>query len=417
MYLLISHIPVYTNGSQTLVDISWQRDILLARDWLARPFGGLTLLAPSKSLSSADGSQLQLEPIGGDGVTVVPSFDLDCRARRFWLTERSRWMADLRRLLPYASVTHCSASDVYKPMWYLAQQTAARSGVATVLVGPDMDPHLTVDRGFRGRLFCGVFDRLMRRAGGTADLTLLKEGAVADRYSSSATNPQTFCHSMHRRADVISQERLTQRLRSLSEPRPLRAVFAGRFVARKGVSQAIRAVAAARARGVMLEYHLYGSGPMEAELRREVEAVGVKDHVVFHGVVEYSDTFLRRLREYDLMLFLPTEEDTPRMIYDGMAAGLPFVGTRIPFLQHRVAKDGCGVLVDSGNCEHAGAALQRLATNLTLMQDLSCHAAIAGREHAVENWYQRRVDWTCEAVARRRIDPHDAAGCSGKTVR
>ena len=35
MYLMVTHIPVYVDGERYLIDMSWQRDLMLARDWLA----------------------------------------------------------------------------------------------------------------------------------------------------------------------------------------------------------------------------------------------------------------------------------------------------------------------------------------------------------------------------------------------
>src|SRR5262252_9449601 len=121
MYLLVIHIPVFVEGNRTFTDISWQRDVLLARDWLAPPFGQLTLLCPSLPVQEVNETTLKLVPIGEqDDVRGVPSFDLRCRTRQFWVKERRQWMNDVRRELRSARVIHCSAGDVFRPLWYLA---------------------------------------------------------------------------------------------------------------------------------------------------------------------------------------------------------------------------------------------------------------------------------------------------------
>src|SRR4051794_24919807 len=164
MYLLPIHIPVYLSGKQKLIDIAWQRDVLLARDWLAPSFGGLALLCPSLPLEANRREAMQLAPIGeDDGVRVTPSFDPRCRTRHFWIRQRKQWMSDLRRELRDADVVHCSASGVFQPLWYLSFKAAVKLGIPTVLVGPDMDPHLTHENNLKGRLVCSVFDRLMKR--------------------------------------------------------------------------------------------------------------------------------------------------------------------------------------------------------------------------------------------------------------
>jgi glycosyltransferase involved in cell wall biosynthesis len=401
MYLIVTHIPVYLQGRRYYADVSWQRSLALARDWLARPFGDFTLLSPSLPLSAVNPAVMKLVPIGeNDGIRVVPSFDLRCRARQFWVHQRQQWVADVRKELAKAKVLHVSASDVFRPLAFLAHAAGVRSDVTTVLVGPDMDPHATLPPNLKGKLACAAFDLFMHRAMRHSDLVLLKEGLVFDRYAKGATNVKAFCHSLHRDADVIGEGQLEQRLASLGRDRPLKAAYAGRFVARKGLSDAIAAVAAARRLGVPVEYHLFGSGPVEGALRRKAADLGVADAVHFHGFVEYGPQFIARLAEFDLLLFMPTEEDTPRMLYDAMAAGLPLVGSNIPFLRHRVQADQIGVLVDIHDSTAAAAHLQHFHAEPLHLAQLARAARAAGHRHTIERWYGRRSEWTLGAFAR-----------------
>lgn len=404
MYLMISHIPIYVDGNLFYTDVSWQLDLQLARDWLARSFGGLTLLAPSLPLGKADAQTLQLSRIGGgDGIKVVPSFDLRGRARSFWLRERKVWLADVRRELSNAKVIHTSASDVYRPLAFMAHREAVRSNVCTVLVGPDMDPHLTAPASIRGWGYCMVFDQFMQQAGRTADLVLLKEGVVHERYSQYGKNTKAFCHSMHSNRDVMGEAGLERRLATLGSNRPLRAVYAGRFIARKGLRDAISAIASARRLGANVEFDLFGGGPEEESLRRQVNQLGIAAYVRFRGVADYGKAFLAELSEFDLLLFLPNEEDTPRMLFDAMSAGLPLLGSNIPFLIHRVKVDEMGVLVDIG--DHAAAAehLCRFCKEPEQLKAFSRSARSRGHFHAVEQWYQRRAEWTIQAVERHAL--------------
>jgi glycosyltransferase involved in cell wall biosynthesis len=401
--LLVTHIPVYMQGQQAFTDANWQRDVLLARDWLAAPFGPLILLCPSLPFSDAARTAWRLVPIGGaDRVRVVPSFDLRCRARQFWVVQRRQWMDDVRRELHSARIVHCSAADVFRPLWYLAHRAAVQAGKTTVLVGPDMDPHLILPRSMRGRLQGLAFDQLMKRAMRRADLVLLKAGAVHARYAAGAPYGVPFCHSTHHEQDVIAEQCLEIRLAMLQGGRPLKAVYAGRFIPPKGLLDALGAVASARQKGVMVEFHLFGSGPEEPALRRRVVELGLSDLVHFHGCVDYDAQFFCQLAQHDVLLFLPTEEDTPRMLFDAMAAGLPLVGSRVPFLEYRARMDGIGVLVNVGDSAGAGDQLCRLSAQRDQLAALSRAAAAAGHQHAIEHWYRRRAEWTQDAAARKQ---------------
>ncbi len=404
MYLLAIHIPVYRDGNRYFTDISWQRDLVLARDWLAPAFGGLKLLAPTLPIDVVDGQSLQLASIGnGDGIMVRPSFDLRCRARDFWRRQRLEWIADVRRALAGASVLHTSASDIYRPLAFLAHAEGVRAGLPTVFVGPDMDPHVTMGGGVKSRAYRMVFDWFMRRALASAGLALLKEGLVHARYSRYGKNSRAFCHSMHTSRDVIDQGRLEKRLATRSTGRPLRAVYAGRFVSRKGLRDAIGAVAAAARLGVAIEYHLFGAGPEETALRLRAAELGVTDLIRFRGVAEYGPAFLAEMATFDLLLFMPTEEDTPRMLFDAMAAGLPLVGSNIPFLEHRAMHDSMGTVVGIGDVSAAAECLNRLQRQPGLLESLSRAARAAGERHACEHWYRRRAEWTQEMVENARI--------------
>jgi len=140
--------------------------------------------------------------------------------------------------------------------------------------------------------------------------------------------------------------------------------------------------------------HLFGGGPEEDALRRQATALGVADRVVFHGVVEYSPAFIRTLAEFDLFLFMPIEEDTPRALFDTMAAGLPLLGTRIPFLRTRVENDRLGVLVEIRDSSGAASQLRTLQTDVDRLRALSRNARNAGLRHSVDRWYRQRAEWT-----------------------
>lgn len=397
MYLLATHIPIHTDGTRHYVDISWQRDLILTRDWLARSYGGLRLVAPSLPLNSNLQQGMTLAPLGlDDEIQVVPSFDARGRARQFWLHDRHVWNDDVKRALAGTRLFHTSACDVFRPLTFMALSAAVSVGVPTVFVGPDMDVHSTLPRTLRGRLQCAVFDRWTQRALQRSHLGLLKEGLVYDRYQRFGRNVKAICHSMHSETDVIDSALLDRRLQTFDSGRALRAVYAGRFVRRKGLHDALSAVAKGHKDGASIELHLYGGGPEEQALRAQVAGLGIEGNVVFHGFVEYGPAFIRTLAEFDVFLFMPTEEDTPRALFDTMAAGLPLVGTRIPFLQTRVASDSHGVLVNVGDTRAAADALGNLHRDRDQLGSLSRNARSAGQRHSVDRWYRLRAEWTHE---------------------
>jgi glycosyltransferase involved in cell wall biosynthesis len=159
----------------------------------------------------------------------------------------------------------------------------------------------------------------------------------------------------------------------------------------------------AREKGVAVEFDVIGDGPEEAGLRELAGALGLGGTVRFLGSFPYGPDLMRRLAEYDLLLFTPEEEDTPRMLYDGYAAGLPVLGTAIQFIRHRAAQERAAVVFGVGDAEAGAEELMRLDRDRRALASLMRRARAAGLEHCSENWFRRRREWTLEAVDRRRL--------------
>lgn len=406
MYLIATHIPIYVDGDRTHVDDSWYSDLVLARDFFAPRFGDVTVIGPARPLADASATVSEVGPSITDSLRLVPSVDERTRTRD-WPKVAGRWRADLAPLVREAQVVHASVDDPFRAMQLAALRAAFAAGKPTVLIGFDMDVWDTLEaqlaqmRRLSGALHVARvvgMDGWMRYAVRRASVAMLKEGLVYDRYARLARNAKAFCHSMHSEKHVVDDATFEERVRSLRTGRPLRLGYFGRFVERKGLADAIRILAAARARGVEASFDLLGWGPQEKELQQLARELGVGSQVRFLGSVAYGPELHAKLRGYDALLFTPTEEDTPRMVYDAFAAGLPLITTDIAFLRRRAETDRASVLFGIGDVEAGAAALQRLHEDRERLVELARRAREAGRYHTIEHWYGRRLEWTVEAV-------------------
>lgn len=198
----------------------------------------------------------------------------------------------------------------------------------------------------------------------------------------------------------MSRARASSTSGSRRSPRPLRFAYFGRFVERKGLADAIRILAAARRRGVDASYDLIGDGPQRDELKTLAKELGIAESVRFPGSFPYGVALHEKLRTYDAVLFTPTEEDTPRMVYDAFASGLPLITSDIAFLRRRADRDQASVLFEIGAIEEGATRLVELNQDRERLVSLSRKAHEAGRRHSVERWYGQRLAWTVEAVER-----------------
>ena len=90
------------------------------------------------------------------------------------------------------------------------------------------------------------------------------------------------------------------------------------------------------------------------------------------------------------------------MVFDGYAAGLPVVGTAIPFIRERAERDGATAIIETNDLEAGAMCLCRLDAAREELAVLSWRAREAGEYHSADNWFRRRTEWVMAAVERRR---------------
>ena len=411
MYLIPIHVPIYIDGVRRLVTTEWRRSLALLRDSLEDRFGPIHVLAPSLP---ANGQRVEqtIEELSEehDGIRLVPSFDLRCRARHYWMRERRRWCAQLREEVTQAGVVHTGLDDVYRPITYAGFLEATRSGRPTVFV-QDTDVvlqmrELRASTGLRaiavGRAYGLIYERLCRHAVRLADLSLLKGSTLIRHYGRYAKNARNFHDTSYLSCDIIGEDALDERQRSLSAGRPLRLVYCGRLVSRKGVDQSVQIIKLLQDRGVNVEFDIIGHGPERAALESLIGTLELTGIVRLLGPLPYGTELLRQLAEYDGLLFTPLAEDTPRMIFDGYAAGLPLIAYDIEYVRERATEDEASVTLPRGDWEASADLILGLSRQPERLAGLARKARRAGVYHAADNWYRRRAEWTFEAVDRHR---------------
>ena len=171
---------------------------------------------------------------------------------------------------------------------------------------------------------------------------------------------------------------------------------------RKGVDRSIRLIGEATQRGANLTFDIIGDGPDRALLERLADTEGLANVVRFRGLLPYGPELLRELASYDGLLFTPLAEDTPRMIFDGYAAGLPLIGAAIDYVQERPESEGATVLLPLDDDSAAADELVALSNRRDRLASLAKSAMNAAVYHAADSWYRRRAEWTFEAVERHR---------------
>lgn len=411
MYLVPIHVPIHVDGPRRLLASDWLRSLRLLRDSLPPVFGRVVVAAPTLPPDHPSASQrLEVVDSAHEGIDLVPSFDLRVSAKAYWLRERRRWIRDLTPLVRDAHVVHAGYDDVYRPIAYEGLVAAWKFGVTSVFVQDTDIPlqmrQLARDQGLKARLhafvYGSLYDRACLKCVERCDLSLLKGAHLMQRYGARAFDPREFHDTSFSRADMVAPSTLEARLASLATDRPLRLVYCGRLEARKGLDHSIAIVSGALERGARVTFDVIGDGAERERLTALARSSRGADSIRFLGSRPYGPELLADLATYDALLFTPTAEDTPRMIFDGYAAGLPLIAYDIAYVRERSREDRTVLELPLLDPDAAAVRLAAVVGERGQIAELARVARHAAEEHAAEAWYERRAGWTLEAYERRK---------------
>ena len=163
-------------------------------------------------------------------------------------------------------------------------------------------------------------------------------------------------------------------------------LFAGRLVPQKALSNLMQAIPLVLRQHPDTLFLLVGSGSEEAAARRQVEALGVVDAVMFVGAVPYAQ-MPAYFAACDLFVLPSVYEGNARVLAEAAAAGKPVVSTDVSGTQDTVIDGETGYIVPVGRPE-------ALAHGMIHLLDDPARAAEMGRrarEHILALYDEQRL--------------------------
>ena len=157
----------------------------------------------------------------------------------------------------------------------------------------------------------------------------------------------------------------------------------GRLIAKKGFADLIRACGLLAQRGKSFRCEIIGEGPLENELRGQINRLNLQNRVALSGAKPLRDV-RQRLAVANLFV-LPSiidpdggMDNLPTVIMEAMATGLPVVSTKIGGIPEMVVENETGFLVQPGDAAGFANAIERLISNPAVAQKMGS----AGYERA-----------------------------------
>jgi glycosyltransferase involved in cell wall biosynthesis len=153
----------------------------------------------------------------------------------------------------------------------------------------------------------------------------------------------------------------------------------GRLVPKKGMPTLVAACAWLRDQGLAFRCEIIGSGPLRAELERQIAALSLSDIVRLRGAMTH-EAVIQHYNRATLFALAPEiaadgdRDGIPNVLVEAMAAGVPVVSTFISGIPELIESGRTGLLVEPYRPAALGGALAHLLRNEPLRRRLSTAA-------------------------------------------
>ncbi|HEY5971944.1 MAG TPA: glycosyltransferase [Pseudoxanthomonas sp.] len=179
----------------------------------------------------------------------------------------------------------------------------------------------------------------------------------------------------------------------------------GRLDPVKGFATLIEALALLEKRGVEFACRIAGSGPLDADLRRLAQNLGVSKRIEFAGA--QPQRVVREWMDSATLFVLPSEvaadgnrDGIPVALMEAMASGCPVVSTRVSGIPELVEDGITGLLVGEQEPAALAAAIERLLQD----ENLRGRLATGARRHVEREFDARTEAGRLQAYMGRLVD-------------
>ena len=182
-------------------------------------------------------------------------------------------------------------------------------------------------------------------------------------------------------------------------------LFAGRLIARKGVSTLLRAVQSID-RQVPICLHIVGTGNMEEEWKRLAGELDKENRIIFHGLV--SNELLEHLYSKADVFVLPAivddrgdTEGLGVVLVEALSFGTPVVASNVGGIPDVIIHNKTGLLVPQKDVNALSAAVVSVLRDESLAQKLTKE----GLAHAESYFDWRRITALLDESYRKAVAP------------
>ncbi len=192
-------------------------------------------------------------------------------------------------------------------------------------------------------------------------------------------------HKIHIKRIAIDPKIYPFRERTWDGIRPVRFLFVGRLVEKKGLDHALAALGALKGKigSAPFTLTIIGDGPLRPALERQADEAGLTDKIQWAGYVPPAD-LIDVLDKHDILLQPSrtaidgdSEGGAPTVLLEAQACGIPILSTLHDDIPYVVPDGKAGFLSPEGDLQAYSQNLERLLSHSSKWPDMGR----AGREH------------------------------------
>jgi len=163
-------------------------------------------------------------------------------------------------------------------------------------------------------------------------------------------------------------------------------LFAGYLYRLKGVEFLIKAVRAASEKRGDIKLRIVGTGPDKPDLARLVEALRIREKVIFEGFVPYT-RMAEYYRQCDIFCFPTLGEPFGKAIIEAMACAKPVIASNVGGPAEIIQDGKTGVLVPPAQPKILALKILELLDDKNIMRKIGANA----RKAAIEKYSWEKI--------------------------
>ncbi|MBI5353414.1 MAG: glycosyltransferase family 4 protein [Chloroflexi bacterium] len=167
-----------------------------------------------------------------------------------------------------------------------------------------------------------------------------------------------------------------QEIKERANREPFRILFLGNVIERKGLHTLINALSSFQTSTCTLDVvGSLNSDPKYVQaMQRQVSSLGLQSSVIFHGALD-NDPLKQMLRQAHVLIVPSSYEGFGIVYLEGMAFGLPAIGTTAGAASEIIADGETGYLIAPDDSKMLAERISLLANDRSLLAKMSINAA------------------------------------------